>query len=184
MAKMHSIEKFLVNSRLDYLFHKFFGINRLLQKMIVAEPKNILELGSGIGYTTELIRERFPAASLAAIDYDESQVEIAKKRLANRSVSIAQGDVAQLPFHENNFDACFASFLFHHIPNYHDALKEIYRVLKPHGYLYIVEVPLKLLNQIFSKHQLIQEFEQIGFKVVRSKGKFLLTFLVCEKILP
>lgn len=184
MAEMHSIEKFLVNSWLDYLFHKFFGINRLLRTMIVTEPKNILEVGSGIGYTTELIRERFPAASLAAIDYDESQVEIARKRLAHQSISITQGDATQLPFPGNNFDACFASFLLHHVPNHHNALKEIYRVLKPHGYLYIVEVPLKLLNQTFSKHQVVQGLEQVGFKVLHSKGKLLLTLLVCEKILP
>lgn len=45
------------------------------------------------------------------------------------------GDATRLPFAANTFDAALAVHVFHLIPNYHDALREIARVLRPGGVL-------------------------------------------------
>jgi ubiquinone/menaquinone biosynthesis C-methylase UbiE len=50
------------------------------------------------------------------------------------------GDVHQLPLADNSVDAVLCMHLLEHVEEPHTAIKEVYRVLKPGGYLYI-DVP-------------------------------------------
>lgn len=80
MAKMNKIEKFFVNSRLQYYLHRLFGLSRLLKKLPFISYENILEIGCGVGITTELLAQKFPRARLMATDFDEELINIAKQK--------------------------------------------------------------------------------------------------------
>lgn len=191
MAKMSSFESLFVNSYFDYLMHRLTGLGRLLKRAVHEEPKHILEIGCGSGITTGILAERFAQSKITAIDLDESQIEKARKRLVKESVCFVQGDATRLQFGDQRFDACFASYAFHHIPCFPKALREIHRVLAEGAHLYVVEVPISkeirrvvkkgdyreesidtadLRKGFFTKRKLLGEIERAGFRVIFSKG--------------
>lgn len=192
MAKMHPFEKFLANSKLDYLFHKFFAINKLLNEIDQPESMNILEIGCGVGITTGFIHKKFLYTHITAIDYDEFQLEKAKNRIANKNVHFLQGDATSLTFSDNTFDTCFAILVFHHIPEFPRTLQEIHRVLKKEAKFYIMDVPAKTLNPLhrwitfgqvglFTKNEFIRALKHAGFRIKKVRGRLLFS-VECEKV--
>lgn len=59
---------------------------------------------------------------------------------SGRTFSLAKASALQLPFADASFDAVICSEVLEHIADYHAALDEIFRVLKPDGHL-AVSVP-------------------------------------------
>ncbi len=58
-------------------------------------------------------------------------------------------DITELNFKDNYFDAIICNHVLEHIPNDYQAIKELYRVLKPTGYA-ILQVPISLkLNETY-----------------------------------
>lgn len=192
MAKMSVVEKLVVNSNLDYLFHRYFGISRLLKNIVDNPNGSILEVGAGVGITTNFLANKFKNSSITAIDYDEEQIKIAKQKNLNSKVTFKQGDATSLSFPAESFDFCFAILVFHHIADFPKALSEIYRVLKSDGKFYIYDIPAKSWNPfyrwiklgtpgIFSKEEFIKLLEQTGFKILKIESG--LRFIIeCHKI--
>lgn len=52
---------------------------------------------------------------------------------AARAVQLQRGDATALDFHDASFDIIFSYHALEHIPDYHKALTEMHRVLKPAG---------------------------------------------------
>ena len=90
----------------------------------VAAGGAILDLGCGAG--TFLLDDR----SLAVVRVD-------LERPGGRVANFAQADAAQLPFPADYFDAVFSNHSLEHFHNLTGALKEIGRVVKPSGSLYV-----------------------------------------------
>ena len=59
---------------------------------------------------------------------------------SQKSFGLANADAMSLPFADNTFDKIICSEVLEHIPDYHTALQEIERVLKPGG-LFCASVP-------------------------------------------
>lgn len=187
MTEMGFLEKAVVNSGLSRLFHKWFGVGKLLRQIDVGRPKRILELGCGVGATTSFIAAKFNHADITALDYDERQIEVAKsrqaaaKRLGNATFAV--GDAANLEFKSNSFDVVFEILTFHHIPNYERAIKEVHRVLRKKGSFVVMEIAAKSINPLhrlikfqpaeFTKEGFIRKLETAGLALTWSKGNVL-----------
>jgi ubiquinone/menaquinone biosynthesis C-methylase UbiE len=64
---------------------------------------------------------------------------------------IVIGDAEELPFKDNSFDAVFSGFTLHHLVNdINEIIKELKRVLKPKGFIFLIE-PNK--DSLFEKFQ-------------------------------
>ncbi len=129
MAKMYWLEKLFVNSKLDHVFHKYFGFYKYLKTVKLPEPVKILEIGSGVGITSGFISDKYKNSTLIATDFDILQIEVAKRQKHNINITFKQEDATRLSFPIENFDVCFAILVFHHISNFTDAIKEIHRSL-------------------------------------------------------
>lgn len=97
---------------------------------------HVLDVGCGPGTITVGLAQR--VASVQAIDFGESQIEIAKQhadqeRLLN--VEFKTGSCYQLPYDEDSFDRVFCHALLEHLAQPMKALGEFRRVLKPGGML-------------------------------------------------
>ena len=97
-----------------------------------------------------------------------------------------QGSVYQLPFEENFFDLIICSEVLEHLDDYHAAIDEIFRVLKPGG-KFLSSVPSYWPEKIcwslssgyqnmpgghvriFKKRQVIDEIEDHGFEYDQSE---------------
>lgn len=94
--------------------------------------EDVLELGPGLGVTTQALSERVPR--LTALEVDEKYVTRLRRELG--TVEIVQGDASAMPFPDASFTgvACFT--MLHHVPSaeLQDRLfAEAYRVLRPGG---------------------------------------------------
>ena len=96
----------------------------------------VLELGCGTGcFTRELARS---GADVVAIDVSRELLEIAK---ANCSAPNAQDQIQNaysLSYSASAFDSAAGSSVLHHL-EIEEALRDIYRVLKPAGTIYFTE---------------------------------------------
>ena len=89
----------------------------------------------------------FGAESVDAFDLDPRMIELASRRLRARgeSVCLWTADITAIPAANNHYDAVFDFGVIHHVPNWPDVLREVYRVLKPGGRFYAEEVLEKLI---------------------------------------
>jgi ubiquinone/menaquinone biosynthesis C-methylase UbiE len=130
---MGRLETCLVNSPLRAPFARA-EIRRFWQLTGLGEGATLLEIGCGAGLTSRAIIDRFRPSRLAAFDFEESQVERARRRLARvPQVEVRQADATALPYADGEFDAALAIGVLHHIPGWRDALREVARTLRPGG---------------------------------------------------
>jgi ubiquinone/menaquinone biosynthesis C-methylase UbiE len=94
-----------------------------------------LDVGCGEGYNTRLVAQR--GARLTALDI--SPVFIAQAEELERAIPLgiryllASG--SHIPFTDNSFDFCMSTMCLMDLPDYLGAVSEIYRVLRPGGFL-------------------------------------------------
>jgi SAM-dependent methyltransferase len=97
---------------------------------------NVLELGCGTGYfTRELARS---GADVVAIDVSPELLEIAKANCSASNVHYEIQNAYALSYRDDVFDSVVGSSVLHHL-EIEEALREIYRVLKPSGTIYFTE---------------------------------------------
>lgn len=98
----------------------------------------ILEIGSSSGYLLQEIKASFPESFLIGSDCIPEPLEkIAQKR---PDIPLIQFDLVNCPLPDKSVDIVVALNVLEHIREDADALKQIYRILKPGGYA-IIEVP-------------------------------------------
>jgi SAM-dependent methyltransferase len=96
----------------------------------------VLELGCGAGYLTqELARS---GADIVAIDVSPELLEIARTTCSSPNVQYQIQNAHALSHSEAVFDSVVGSSVLHHL-EIEEALRDIYRVLKPMGTIYFTE---------------------------------------------
>ncbi|UCG03860.1 MAG: class I SAM-dependent methyltransferase [Candidatus Heimdallarchaeota archaeon] len=104
--------------------------------------KSILEVGCGAGYGIEQIYKNFRPKEYYVFDKNPRMVlhSAAKVKKKNLPVHLFLGDVKKTKLPSNRFDAVFIFTVLHHVEGWQFALREINRVLKPKGLLFINEI--------------------------------------------
>ncbi len=103
---------------------------------------HILDAGAGRGYISLLLAAKNPRAMITGIDYSPMQVREAEKHRQKRKIvncSFSRGNVMDIRFQDDRFDAAVSIGSIKHWPDALRGLKEIRRVLKPGGCLVISE---------------------------------------------
>ena len=107
---------------------------------------SVLELGCGAGYfTRELARSE---ADIVAIDVSPELLKIATANCSAANVRYEIQNAYDLSYPDAAFDSVVGSSVLHHL-EIKEALREIYRVLKPGGTIWFTE-PNMLGNKFFS----------------------------------
>lgn len=105
----------------------------ILRQLGDLRGKYLLDLGCGAGENSVYFAQR--GARCVATDYSPGMVEVALKLAEANGVQV-EGRVVNamaIDFPDNTFDIVYASNLLHHIPDPHQVIKEMHRVLKPGG---------------------------------------------------
>lgn len=100
----------------------------------ISKDASILELGCGTGLATKQLYDK-GFSNILATDIDPLMIETARSHCPQVSFRIV--DAHALPFPDQHFESILAFGCFHWFCN-PQALKEIKRVLKPGGILFVV----------------------------------------------
>lgn len=121
---------------------------KLFDMLEIKKDLTCLEVGVGRG---EFLRHGAKmGAKMTGIDYSEDAIEIARESMHDFPESeVIVADARDLPFASDSFDRVFAGDVIEHM-SYEDGismLKEMYRVLRPGGFMLIHTAP----NVAFTK---------------------------------
>jgi len=189
MAEMNKAERFFVN-KLVGPFSANSNYRILLQelKLKLKKKNKILEIGCGSGEMTKKLENK---AKITAIDLDKKQIEEARNKIKNAEFKIA--DATKLPFKNNSFDAAYSINVLHHIPPYEKVFKEIYRVLKKSGTLFLVDVRSwvfkskipRIIGDAYERTEpqsiIIKMLKDAGFKITKVSSHPFFMRLTCVK---
>lgn len=115
-------------------------MNERLDAMRIT-PRRVLDAGSGTGYGTERLRERFPHAAMIALDLAHAMLVRLRardawwKRWLGRSTPAVCGDIERLPLASGSVDLVCSNLTLQWCATPTRAFAEFRRVLAPGGLL-------------------------------------------------
>jgi len=116
-----------------------------LEAVAEARPQRVLEVGCGQGWASEWIQQEL-GAEVVAVDQSERMVELTRAR----GVDARLGDVQELPFEDESFDAALAAWMLYHVPDLDRGLAELARVLRAGGRLVAVTNAPDSLHELWT----------------------------------
>lgn len=164
-----------------------------LSHLNISENDIMLDIGCGGGVNVERFL-KMTNDKVYGLDYSEvackKSAKLNRKAIDENKCEIIQGSVSDMPFKDNYFDVASAFETVYFWPDFIKDLKEIKRVLKDNGILFIANEaqPIKdderqkkfkeLLNaNIYSKEELFESLQKAGFSnitgfIKQSKDSF------------
>ena len=106
-----------------------------LHRLRLAESKVLLN-GIGTGLDIPFLP---PGPEYVGVDLTPAMLKKAHSRAIDINITLQTGDVMQLPFEDNHFDAVVMHLILAVVPNPALTLKEAQRVLKPGGYVLVLD---------------------------------------------
>ncbi|MGH8092768.1 MAG: class I SAM-dependent methyltransferase [Chthoniobacterales bacterium] len=128
--------------------------------------QQVLDVGCGTGTLAILLKQQHPEIEVVGLDPDPRALALARRKAQRATVSVHfdRGFSDALEYPADSFDHVFSSFMFHHLQNNQkeETLREIRRVLKPGGYLHLLdfrgpESASGLLSLWFHSHHILKE---------------------------
>jgi len=119
----------------------------------------ILDVGCGDGYLLCLLSES-NTYELFGVDLSMRRLRRVHKIAQQRGILLTQSSIDRLPARNGTFDACILSELMEHLKDL-SHLKEVNRLLKPNGYLFVT-VPYKEQLSYYSCPHCKKKFNPSG----------------------
>ena len=153
------------------------GVHRLwkrytINKAGVKKGDTVLDLAGGTGdLAAKFTRIVGPTGKVILSDINSSMLEQGRERLTNMGIAgnieYVEADAEDLPFEDNQFDLVTMAFGLRNVTNKDNALRSIFRTIKPGGKLMVLEFSKPVvpgLNTIY---------DQYSFKVLPLVGKIV-----------
>ncbi len=162
----------------------------IIEKYMKCSKPRFLEVGCGPGYGLQEGRRR--DWEVYGQDVTDVFANTIKEKLG---VEIYLGELEQANFQKNFFDVVYLDSVIEHVPHPASLLKEIKRIIKPNGLIYIItphidafinefrDFVFKVLKQskssrlsVFSPPYHICGFSKDSFKIMCQKNRFSIKY--------
>jgi ubiquinone/menaquinone biosynthesis C-methylase UbiE len=129
---------------------------------VALADKTVVDVGCGSMVFSKQLAEQ--GARVIAIDPDSVQAEMNRGQEID-GIEFFETGADQLPVQDSSVDGVFFAYSLHHVPaGIHEAVfKEIGRVIKPSGFLYVIEptdCPLNDVMMLFHDEQQVRAAAQ------------------------
>ena len=139
-----------ISNKYDFLNHVLsFGIDyywrdRLAKKVKILNPNSLMDLATGSGDVAFKLSDTLnKECEITATDFCQPMLDQAKfKQIKSKkysNISFEYGDAMNLDFEDNTFDIVTVAFGVRNFENRNKGLREILRILKPQGSLFVLE---------------------------------------------
>ncbi|MBC8488004.1 MAG: class I SAM-dependent methyltransferase [Bacteroidetes bacterium] len=167
-------------------------VNRVTRKYLKPEDGLILEGGCGLGQFVHSLSD----IGYDCVGIDTAQETIAKIKSTYPDLNVNVMDISNIEYPSGHFAGYWSLGVIEHIPEgYEQALQEMYRVIKPGGYVFVAVPIMSLLRRlkvflrlyktdanislhssdnvsfyqfVFYSKKLINDFQKIGFRKISS----------------
>lgn len=139
IAGRYDLANHLLSGGIDFYWRRI-----LTRKVKAFGPKEVVDLATGSGDVAFKLRDRLgPEVPVTGLDFCEPMLEEARQKKQNKAtytdLRFEFGDCMALPLEDNSVDAVTISFGVRNFEDRQKGLKEILRVLRPGGRLYVLE---------------------------------------------
>jgi demethylmenaquinone methyltransferase/2-methoxy-6-polyprenyl-1,4-benzoquinol methylase len=138
IAKRYDIANLLLSGGCS-----FYWTKRLVALVKRSSPKEIADLATGSGDVAFELKRRLPASRVRGLDFCEEMLDVARERSAkipgSEAIEFAFGDCMALPLEDDSVDAVTIAYGVRNFEDRPRGLREILRVLKPGGKVYVLE---------------------------------------------
>jgi demethylmenaquinone methyltransferase/2-methoxy-6-polyprenyl-1,4-benzoquinol methylase len=144
-----------VAPRYDFITRAFsYGMDKHwkrlgVERAYLPEKPAVLDLASGTGDFSRIVRQFHPGARVVAVDLTHRMLQLARERGVECA---ACADAGKLPFADASFDSVFIGYGLRNFPQLDATLKEIARVTRPGGLLVSLDFFLpsnRLLRRLY-----------------------------------
>jgi SAM-dependent methyltransferase len=106
----------------------------------LAEPRAVLDFGTGVGSALPFLARAFPSARLVGLDVSEKSLAVAARRFPG-AAKLVRFDGVDPPFEAGSFDLIYSACVFHHVPpaEHPALLRRLRRLVGPKGVMVIFE---------------------------------------------
>jgi ubiquinone/menaquinone biosynthesis C-methylase UbiE len=124
------------HSQVNEVFcNDFFAVRNL------TDGVQILDVGTGTAQIPIVICKRNSDLKITAIDLADSMIVLGNKNInaarLEDSITLVQVDSKKMPYPDESFDQVVSNSIIHHIPNPVECFKEMIRVTKKDGLLFV-----------------------------------------------
>ena len=124
----------------------------LLNRIPLADPKNIIDIGCGPGNSTNVIQSFFPNAKIIGIDNSKNMIETAKKEYPQLDFKLCDVTTDLHTINEK-YDIVFSNACIQWVPEHEKIIPRLFSLVKEGGVL-AVQTPMNFHEPI---HNIIQE---------------------------
>jgi len=128
----------------------------------------LLDVGCGTGFVLNLARDLFKEIH----GVDVTPAMLAKVDTSSGNITLHNQPAESLPFAANTFDAVTSYAFLHHLEDYTKVLREVHRVLRPGGVLYVDLEPnrefWRLMTELERRERAGERFSDIVQREIRA----------------
>jgi malonyl-CoA O-methyltransferase len=122
--------------------------HQLLESLPDTRPDRVLDLGSGTGYFTPLLRQRFASSQLVSLDLAQGMLAYARQHRPDSHAAWVCGDAEALPLASDSLDLIFSSLAIQWCERPDRLFAEIARVLRPGGRFVVATLGPDTLHEL------------------------------------
>jgi len=131
-------------------------------ELITLQPKTIVDLGAGTGISSKLLRQRYPKASIIAVDIADAMLQQQRNTQPHKKTWQICADAEHLPLRPQSVDLIFSNLMLHWCPTQAAVFDEIKRALTPHGLLLFSTLGPDTLKECRASWATVDNFQHVN----------------------
>jgi len=143
--------------------HTSYSLDEELKHLTIPREAKILDAGCGSGLLSRYLVDKEKALDVEACDFSDLRIQQAKNYSKGKysDIKYQKADLLNLPYEDEAFDIIISRFVFEYLPSPVDTVKELKRVLKKGGTLYLIDLDGVFLNYWTQNKQLNKQIKKL-----------------------